>query len=211
MYMLYIDKILFPVAPGKIVVETQMGNKTIRLADGSEASLRGGKGLRKISFEVLLPQVQYPFARYESGFKDALYFADELERIASENKPVWLDIYKTFPDMSKTYLTNIQVLIENIKITEDAENGADVKAEIVLREYRNVQTKITEDKKSVSAQTRTDSFEVPQYYTVCSGDSLWYIAKKYLDDSSMYTYLAQINSIKYPYTIYVGQKLKLRE
>lgn len=211
MYMLYINKILFPVAPGKIVVETQMGNKTVQLVDGSEASLRGGKGLRKISFEVLLPQTEYPFAQYENGFKDALYFTQELEKIADENEPVWFDLYKTFPNMSKTYLTNIKVLVEKIKITEDAENGADMKAEIVLREYRNVQTKLADEQKSEAAQTRTDSFEVPLYYTVCSGDSLWYIAKKYLDDSSKYTYLAEINSIKYPYTIYVGQKLKLRE
>lgn len=211
MYMLYIDHVLFPVAPGKIVIENEVNNRAISLVDGSFMSLRGSKGLKKISFELLLPMTEYPFAQYEGGFKDAGYFMDELERIATENKPVWFDVYRTFPDMNKTYLTNIQVLVEKISITEDAENGMDMKANVVLREYRNVQTRIVNEKQKEGYGKRDSDFEVPDTYTVKSGDSLWYIAKKFLDDSTMYTYLAQINSIEYPYTIYVGQTIKLRE
>lgn len=211
MYMLYIDHVLFPVAPTSLRMETEVNNTLVSLIDGSSVSLKGGKGLKKISFELLLPMSEYPFAIYEAGFKDGSYFAHELERIAEENNPVWFDVYRTLPNMKNTYLTNLLVLPEKINITEDAENGTDLKAEIVLREYRSVPTAISAETKKDTYSTRESDFEVPSTHTVKSGDSLWYIAKKYYDDSSMYSYIAKINSIEYPYTIYVGQKIKLRE
>lgn len=209
MYMLYIDHVLFPVAPEKIVTVTEVGNKTVELVDGSFVSRIGGRGLKKISFELLLPMCQYPFAQYENGFRDAGYYMDELERIVSENKPVWFDVYRTFPDMNKTYLTNMLVLPEKVSVTEDAENGMDMKASVVLCEYRSIETKIVPEKSGYTQ--REDTYVVPDTYTVKSGDSLWLIAKKELDDADMYTYLARINSIKAPYTIYPGQVIKLRE
>lgn len=48
-------------------------------------------------------------------------------------------------------------------------------------------------------------------YTVKKGDTLSGIAKKYLGSASKYKYLAQLNGIKSPYRIYVGQVLKLKK
>lgn len=46
-------------------------------------------------------------------------------------------------------------------------------------------------------------------HTVVKGDTLWDIAAKYLGSGNKYTQLARINNIPSPYTIYVGQKIKL--
>lgn len=210
MYMLYIDHVLFPVAPGKIVVETENENRTVELVDGSFVTRLGGRGLKKFSFELMLPMSEYPFAVYEDGFKNGVYFIEELNRIAGANTPVWFDVYRTLPDMNKIYLTNIQVVPNKITIVEDASNGMDFIAKVELSEYRNVETKILEEKVNKGYSNRESDLEIPLTYTVQSGDTLWCISKKFFDDGSKYTYLAEINNIKNPYTIYVGQVIKLR-
>ena len=210
MYMLYIDHVLFPVAPGKIVMETETDNQTISLVDGSFIIKCGGSGLRRISFDLLLPMSRYPFATYEKDFRDGGYFVDELNRIAKENKPVWFDVYRTFPDMNKTYLTNIMVVPEKIEITENAENGMDMTAKVVLREYRSMDTKNVEAKKQGGYSYRSNDLEIPYTYTVKKGDSLWKISKKFFDDGARYKEIAALNSIKAPYEIFPGQVIKLR-
>lgn len=210
MYLVYIDHVLFPVAPGKIVTETENDNKVIELIDGSFVTMPGGRGVRKISFELLLPMSEYPFATYEDGFRDGVFYIDELNRMAGENVPVWFDVYRTLPDMNKTYLTNLPVTVDKVSIIENAENGLDMVAKVELREYRSVETKIATEKKNGSYTQRESEYEVPETYTVKSGDSLWTISKKVFGDGEYYTYLAEINSIKKPYTIYTGQVLKLR-
>lgn len=210
-YLLYLDHELFPVAPERIVTETGIKNRTVSLIDGSEVVLTGGRSLKKFSFELLLPMSEYPFAVYDGGFKDATYYIDKLEQIANKNEPIWFDIYRTLPDMEKTYLTNVFVVPETITIEENAENGMDMKASVVLREYRKLESGIVSDEMTYALQTRTDDMEVPYTYTVMAGDSLWMIAKKYLGSGEKYVYLAQINSIKSPYTIKTGQVIKLRE
>ncbi|MBQ8002919.1 MAG: LysM peptidoglycan-binding domain-containing protein [Clostridia bacterium] len=210
MYMVYIDNILFPVAPSRIVSETEFENKTYTLIDGSRVNRPGGKGLRKFSFELLLPMSKYPFAQYEEQFYDAEYYVEQLRRIGSENRDVKFDVYRTYHNSGATYLTSVSVLCEKIVITEDAENGEDIRAQLVLREHRSVETKLAERKKS-SYETREDGYTAPETYTVKKGDSLWLISKKLYGDGAKYTYLAALNGITKPYTIYPGQVLKVRE
>ncbi len=208
MYILYIDHVLFPVAPGKIVVKTKTENEVIDLVDGSFTVKVGGVGPKRIEVELLLPMSRYPFASYENGFCDGGYYVDELNRIIGENKPVWFDVYRTFPDMNKTYLTNILVTVDSVEITENAENGMDMTAKVNMTEYRKCETKIVDEKKKKSY--RTDAFEAPLTYTVKRGDSLWLICKRFFDDGSMYKSIAELNNIKAPYTLYEGQVIKLR-
>ncbi|MGM9552551.1 MAG: LysM peptidoglycan-binding domain-containing protein [Clostridia bacterium] len=211
MYMLYLDHVLFPVAPEKIVMETKNSNKTYNLVDGSFVVDVGGKGLKKISFELLLPMSEYPFARYEEKFIDGTEFVDALNAIAAKNEPVWFDVYRTFPDINKTYLTNMLVVVDEISITEDAENGMDMKAKVVLTEYRNVETKFASEENIARYSERNSTLEVPYTYTVVQGDTLWIIAKRFFDDGEKYTYIANLNSIKPPYDINPGDVLRLRE
>ncbi len=209
MVLLYIDHVLFPVPPSRIVTETENDNRTIRLIDGSEVTLTGGRGLRRFSFELLLPVSEYPFATYDGEFKDAVYYIEVLNRIAEENKAVWFDVYRTLPDTRKTYSTNILVVPEKITIEENAENGLDMTAKVVLREYRKLSAGVLEENKPYGA-IRQDTFENPATYTVQSGDSLWLIAKKYLGSGDKYKYLAELNGIKPPYAIHPNQVLRLR-
>ncbi len=210
MYMLYIDDVLFPVAPGKIVIETETDNNIYSLVDGNQIIRSGGCTLKKISFELLLPMKKYPFAYYEAKYCDGEYYVEHLSRMAEENVAVDFDLYRSFSGDDSVYLTSMKVLVEKISVIEDACNAPDIVVSVVLREYRSVESKIVTEKREQVIE-REYNYEVPETYTVQSGDSLWLISKRFYDDGSKYTYLAEINSIKKPYTIYTGQKLKLRE
>lgn len=209
MYMLYIDHVLFPVAPGRIETQAENDNRVIKLIDGSEVNLIGTVGLKKISFDLLLPEREYPFAMYESGFKEAEYYVELIDKIFKENKSVELDIYRTNQSLDKTYLTSMTVLPCHVSFIEDADNGSDIIARLEFREYRKVETRIAEEKKRT--YTRIDTYTVPDTYTVKKNDSLWRISKLIFEDGTKYTYLAEINGIKKPYVIYPGQVIKLRE
>ncbi|MBQ8539972.1 MAG: LysM peptidoglycan-binding domain-containing protein [Clostridia bacterium] len=209
MYMLYIDNVLFPVAPGKIVTQTEIENETYALVDGSRVNRSGGRGLKKISFELLLPMKKYPFAHYEVKYCDGEYYVELLNHIADENEPVSFDLYRSYAGSEVVYLTSMKVLIEKISVVEDAENSPDILVSVVLREHRSVSTKtITQKDEYVRKE---DSYTLPETYRVQQGDSLWLISKRFYGDGARYVYLAEINSIKKPYTIYTGQQLKLRE
>ena len=58
-----------------------------------------------------------------------------------------------------------------------------------------------------SPAVRADTREPVLHHTVVSGDTLWAIARKYLGRGSLYTELAEKNSIKNPNLIYPGQVL----
>ncbi|MBR5535058.1 MAG: LysM peptidoglycan-binding domain-containing protein [Clostridia bacterium] len=210
MYMLYLDDVLFPVAPGKIVTESETDNRIYALIDGSRVVKRGGCQLKKISFDLLLPMKKYPFAYYDVMFYDGEYYMEKLERMIAENVPVSFDLYRSIPGSDVTYLTSMKVLVEKVVKVEDALSSPDITVSVVLREYRSVQTKVA-TAKSNSYKEREDTYVVPETYTVKSGDSLWMISRSVYGDGAKYTYLAEINGIKKPYTIYAGQKLKLRE
>lgn len=201
---------LFPVAPSKIVTDNEFENKYYTLIDSSRVSVAGGGGLRRFSFDLLLPMTKYPFATYESGFKDAQYYVEHLERMGKKKEAVDFELYRSYENSGVMYLTNVKVLPEKIVITEDASNGRDFWASVVLREYRSVETKIVSDKNS-TYQNRADNYTMPDEYVVKKGDSLWTISKTVFGNGAKYTYLASINGIKSPYTIYAGQKLRLRE
>lgn len=65
-YYMYIDKILFPVTPGKLSIKVNSNNKTITLINEGEVNLIKTPGLTDITIdELLLPAFQkYPFANY---------------------------------------------------------------------------------------------------------------------------------------------------
>ena len=210
MYMLYIDDVLFPVAPGKIVTETEMDNNLYPLVDGSWVGKSGGRKPRKISFELLLPMREYPFAYYEGKYCDAEYYIEHLNRIAEKSEAVDFDLYRSYKGSDSVYLTSMKVMLEKINVIEDAKNLPDITVGVVLREARWVESRVAQET-SVAKTERQDTFTLPETYTVKKGDSLWLISKLVYGDGAQFEYLAALNGIKKPYTIYTGQVLKLRE
>lgn len=95
MYYLYIDNVMMPVTPGKVTTKIKNRNKTVELASGSELNILKSPGLAKVSFELLLPSVEYPFALYENGFKNPSYYLELLEKLKKGRKAFDFVIIRT--------------------------------------------------------------------------------------------------------------------
>ena len=218
-YFFYFDTMLFPVAPPKLQLKIKNQNQTVTLIDEGEINLLKKAGLTEIDFDVLLPNVQYPFATYKSGFQQAKIYLDALEQLKVSQKPFQFIVTRETPAGIPLYNTNIKVSLEDYKNTEDAKQGLDVNVSIRLKQYRDFGTKICNivfagDAAQAAVQTTRETANSPapasaKSYTVVAGDCLWSIAKRLYGDGSKYTVIAEANKDKVtnPNLIYPGQVL----
>jgi hypothetical protein len=214
-------KMLCPIAPSKLQLKITNKNKTITLIDEGEVNILKQAGLTDVSFDLLLPNVKYPFATYKSGFVNAKYFLDELEKMKIDNKPFQFIVTRLFPNGKMLFDTNMKVSLESYEIKEDAKQGFDVVVSVKLKQYKDYGTKTcnvtfasTKPKVSVENTRPANNSPAPssnQTYTVKKGDCLWNIAKKFYGNGSKYTviYNANKDKIKNPNLIYVGQVLTI--
>lgn len=220
-YYFYLGKMLCPVAPSKLQLKISNQNKTMTLINEGEINILKAPGLTEISFDILLPNVKYPFAVYKSGFKNAKHFMDKLEKFKTEKKPFQFIVTRMLPNNKMLFNTNMKVSLEDYKPVEDASEGFDVSVSITLKQYRKFATKTCKikkkgksKKKSASKKTTretTKDTSKNQSYKVVKGDCLWNIAKKFYGDGSEYTviYNANKDKIKNPNLIYPGQVLTI--
>jgi len=221
MYNYFIDGTQFPVAPSEMTIKINGRNESIVLMNEGEVNIIKKPGLTDIEFEVLLPNVKYPFAVYPNGFQAATFYLDKLEKLKVSDKPFQFIVNRMMPNGNLLFDTNMSVTLEDYEIKESADNGFDVTVSIILKQYRaygNKKVTIKKDTKSnskstskaVVEQTRpTTNKTTPKTHTVVKGDTLWAIAKKYLGDGSKSAELAKINNISNPNVIQVGQVIKL--
>lgn len=135
-YSVYIGKCLLPIAPQRIEAVTKTGNMAVRLIDGDEIEVLGKAGLRTIFLEFIIPQVRYPFAVYSGGFKGAKYFLDYFKELSESGRPFQFISIRRRPNGETLFSENIKVCLEELKVSEQAGLGSDIKAEMKLREYK---------------------------------------------------------------------------
>lgn len=220
-YSVYLDKILCPVTPSKMQLKIKNQNKSIVLINEGEVNILKVAGLTEISFDLMVPNVTYPFARYDSGFQNAKYFLDAFEKLKTSKKPFQFIVVREMPNGKGLFNTNITVAMEDYQIKEDCKEGFDVILTIKLKQYKSygVKTcdiKIEGQKAQVKQEPKRETANSPaptsnQTYTVVKGDCLWNIAKKFYGNGSKYTVIANANKdkIKNPNLIYPGQVLTI--
>lgn len=221
-YDFYLDKCLLPVTPEKLEIKINNANKTVTLINEGEINVLKKAELTDIEFECLLPQMQYPFAVYKSGFQSADYFLDYFESLKTGNKPFQFIVCRKLPSNNKLFNTNMKVSLEDYKVTEDAANGFDITVKIKLKQWRDYGTKTvnvtisaSKPKASVEPKRETTNSPAPaasQTYTVVKGDCLWNIAKRFYGNGSKYTIIYNANKGVIggnPNLIYPGQVLTI--
>lgn len=140
-YEFFIDKMLCPVAPSKLEIKVNGNNKTMTLINEGEINILKTAGLTDVSFDLLLPNVKYPFATYKSGFQNAKYFLDKLESLKTGKKPFQFIVTRTFPNGKMLFDTNMKVSLEDYTIKENSNEGFDVVVSVKLKQYREYGTK----------------------------------------------------------------------
>lgn len=216
-YHFYLGKMLCPVAPSKLQTKIKGNNKTLTLINEGEINILKQAGLTDISFDLLLPNVKYPFATYKSGFQNAKVFLDEIEKLKVDQKPFQFIVTRTFPNGKMLFDNNMKVSLEDYSIKEDAKQGFDVIVSIKLKQYKNYGTKtcVVNAEKSAVAPTENretnNAPDLPTTYEVKKGDCLWNIAKEFYGDGSKYTVIHNANKdkIKNANLIYPDQVLTI--
>ena len=216
MYNFYIDGEQLPVAPPSMTMQINNKNETVILINEGEVNILKKPGLTDIEFEVLLPNVKYPFAVYPNGFLPAAHFLDKFEHLKVRQKSFQLIVNRMRPSGDLLFDTNITVSLEDYDIQEDAENGFDVIVALRFKQYKPFGNKKLEIKKNSEGKTEVKKVEnrstankaKVEPYTVKKGDNLWTICKKFLGNPMKYPEIAKLNNIKNPHLIYPGQVIR---
>ena len=219
-YYFYLGNVLLPIPPKKLELKISNQNKTYDLMNYSEINILKSPGLTSIEFDILLPNVKYPFATYKNNFQNAKYFLGILENLKVNKSAFQFIVIRKFPNGTGIFDTNIKVSLEDYTITDSTDEGFDTTVKIKLKQYREYSTKtvkvtIKQYKPPVVTRTVTTNNTAAaskpsgQNYTVRSGDCLWNIAKKFYGNGSQYTkiYNANRDKIKNPNLIYPNQVL----
>lgn len=218
MFITFLDGVQLPVTPPSLTTKINDKNEVLTLANGGEINLLKSPGLTDFSATFEFPNQIYPYAVYQSGFKNAKYYLDLMERIKVEKKPVRLIITRTNYDGSTLYDTNALVSLQDYEIEENAENGLDIYVDANFKLYRpystktlNIQPATNPSQKTVAVQQdrSTAGKEVRKTYTVQAGDTLWAIAKKFLNNGNLYKRLQELNNIPNPDLIQPGMVINL--
>lgn len=219
MYKFYFGKVELPITPSKLEIKANNKNKTMTLLNDGEINILKTPGLTEISFDISIPQVQYPFA---SKLQNADYYLEMFEKLKKDKKTFRFIVARITQGGKNLFDTNILVSLEDYSVKEDAGNGIDLVVPVKLKQYRNYATKVIPMQQTQKAtnnkvifipakEERPPSSNQPsnKTYTVKSGDCLWNICKQYLGDGSKYPEIAKLNNISNPNLIYPGQVLKL--
>ena len=198
-YEVYIDDMLLPIPPQKIPIKYPGQNETATLINGEEINITRPPGLAEISVDVVLPQMDYPCAMWDGSVEDAEEFISRLQDLKERG-----DAFE-FIIIRDSFDTNMDVTLEDYKVSDDVKEGLDLVVSVTMKEARHYGTKIMnftiiEDQAPPTAETPEENrpAEQPQAntYTVKSGDCLWNIAKKQLGDGSRWKEIHDLNRDK---------------
>ena len=120
-YKLYMAGTLMPITPSKVTVKINNQNKTMTLINGEEINILKAAGLSDVSFELVLPQVSYPFSN--GGAQSAAYYLSLFERLKVSKTPFQFILNRQKPGGGMFHYTNLTVGLETYEITDDAGEG----------------------------------------------------------------------------------------
>lgn len=220
-YKMYLAGVLMPITPAKVKMKIGNQNQTLTLIGGEEINILRSAALTNVSFDLLLPQVPYPFTN--GNLQSADYYLGLLERLKTSKKPFQWILNRQRPNGKPLFYTNLTVSLEDYQITDDVAEGFDLMVSVSLKQYRSYGTKTVSMQQAGDGKTDTPSAVVQEpkretstapkntTYTVKKGDCLWNIAKQQLGDGSRYPEIYELNKdkIKNPNLIHAGQDLIL--
>lgn len=221
-YYVYLDRVLLPIAPGKITLTINNQNETMNMINEGEINLLKSAGLTDVDFEISIPQQRYPHAYYRSGFQRASYFLDKFEQLKVSEEPFQFIVTRSMPDGKLLFDTNLKVSMEDYDVVEDEGEGMDLLVGIRLKQFRDFGTKKANIKfapgkpkptvkvtKNRSQEKSPAPKKKAKTHTVKRGDTLWAISKRYYGKANWTLVNKIVNAnkgkIKNPNLIYPGQ------
>lgn len=219
-YEVYIDDMLLPLPPQKIPIKYPGQNKSTTLINGEEINLIRPPGLAEITIDVVIPQMNYPSAVWDGSIDDAEDFLDHLRDLKESGDPFEFIVIRDGPGRNDFFDTNIDVTLEDYKVSDDVKEGFDLVVSLTMKEYKSYGTKImnfviVEDQPVPAAEEpepeRTAEVPPAKTYTVQKGDCLTLIAKRQLGNGIRWREIYDLNrdKISNPNKIQIGWVLTL--
>ncbi|MBE5981538.1 MAG: LysM peptidoglycan-binding domain-containing protein [Paenibacillaceae bacterium] len=219
-YEVYIDDMLLPLPPEKIPIKYGGQNKTVTLINGEEINMIRPPGLAEISIDIVIPQMDYPCAIWDGSIDNAEDFLERLKELKEGGRSFEFIVIRDGPGSDSFFDTNMDVTLEDYKVSDDVKEGLDLVVSLSMKEYINYGTKIMNfvivDEQPVptapqSEQERQGEPPAEKTYTVTKGDCLWIIAKKQLGNGSRWQEIYNLNKDKISNSnlIYPGQVFNL--
>lgn len=193
-------------------------NKKYETIGIGEVNIIKGIGLREIFMSIILPNdLSLPFVqpKYSPNViigKPILYLA-KFREFKANKKPLQLLITRILPNGEEIFKGNIDVTLEEYTVYENAGEEGDFSVELTFKEYIAIKEQklvsSSKDDSTYTVNTNRTVKETPKTYTVKSGDTLWKIAKRELNDETKYKDIMQLNNIVDPKKLKIGAVLKL--
>jgi hypothetical protein len=133
--------VLLPISPESFSLKIKNANKTLTLINEGEINILRDAGLTELDFKVLIPAVQYSFAKYDDGFKRPSYYLDYFEKLKTSKQPFQFIVSRKLPDGKMLFDTNMKVSLEDYKVDEKSQEGFDLVVSISLKQYKYYGTK----------------------------------------------------------------------
>ena len=204
-YEVYIDDMLQPLPPQKIPIKYPGQNKSVTLISGEEINLVRPPGLAEISLDVVIPQMDYPCAVWDGSIDNAEEFLERLHKLKESGNPFEFMVIRDGPGRISFFDTNIDVTLEDYKVSDDVKEGVDLAVSLTMKEYKQYGTKIMnfilkeEEPVPTAEKPEPERKGTPppaKSYVVQKGDCLWNIAKKKLGNGSRWQEIYNINRDK---------------
>lgn len=194
------EELTLPVTPDKYPVAAGRAVERLDMAQTGQIALPGLNTLFSEQLEFMLPAKKYPFCT-AGAVTTPSYYTDKLTAWSAAGAVCRYIVVGTG--------VNFPVLLGPLAWREE-DGSNDVYCTLPLYEYRyldEAQVKQTTGNRGRSAESSGQN--IPDSYTVVSGDSLWSICKRFYGDGSLAYKLAAANGIANPNLIYPGQVLTL--
>ena len=202
MYYFFMDKLPLPVAPQSLTISYGGMNKTYDMIDDGEINILKPSKLQDISFDFLLPGLNYSFV--QSAISQSTWL-NKLKKMKKDKKPFQFIVVRQVGNSFnfKTF-TNVKVSLEEYSIKEDAGNGVDMTVSVTLKEWKPYGTKkvkVEGDTATVENDRETTNSPAPTENTLMetdkngSLDTLWKVAKSTYGSGDLWSVVAQANDI----------------
>ncbi len=216
MYYFLFDRMQLPIPPKELRITVKNKNKTAQTIGLGEINIIKPAGLTDISFEILLPNSEYPFN--QSIFRKvyrANYYLAKLEALKTKGKPFQFIIVRMKPGGEMLHSTNMRVVLEDYKIKESHDAGFDSIVTITLKQYKEVKTKKIQVSKNASGEligtvdggARETKPKAQSFKS--NGGSILKQAKRATGGSVDVFSIAKANKLAVPFAVAVGEVVDL--
>ncbi len=195
-------EVVLPVTPPEYEVSTGVNMETINIHSVGDVVLPGYGTLMSQTLSVEFPSTKRPYMNPGTQ-ANPRYYTDKFEQWCKKRTKLRFIVSDTN--------INIPIYIEQVSKGED-DGTNDVKADIGIREYRDISLKpLNQSSSSSNASRPADSSASKSTitYKIKKGDTLSAICRKHYGKSSLYNKLAKYNKIKNPNLIFAGNTLKI--